>query len=36
MGTEIAGLDRKGSLALALRRRILTMELPPGAVLDRH
>ncbi|PDS76208.1 GntR family transcriptional regulator [Rhizobium sp. L43] len=26
--------DRKGNLGLALRRRILTMELPPGAVLD--
>ncbi|RUM07894.1 GntR family transcriptional regulator [Rhizobium chutanense] len=26
--------DRKGNLGLTLRRRILTMELPPGAVLD--
>ncbi|MBB4238476.1 GntR family transcriptional regulator [Rhizobium esperanzae] len=26
--------DRKGNLGLMLRRRILTMELPPGAVLD--
>ncbi|MDO3436124.1 GntR family transcriptional regulator [Rhizobium sp. CBN3] len=34
MNTETAGPDRKGSLELALRRRILTMELPPGAVLD--
>lgn len=28
------GTDRKTSLALALRRRILTMQLVPGAVLD--
>ena len=26
--------DRKGSLAIALRRRILTMQIAPGAVLD--
>ncbi len=28
--------DRKGSLGLALRRRILTMQVAPGAVLDEH
>lgn len=28
--------DRKGSLGIALRRRILTMQLAPGAVLDEH
>ncbi|MBY3212252.1 GntR family transcriptional regulator [Rhizobium laguerreae] len=32
--SEIGNPDRKGNLGLALRRRILTMELPPGAVLD--
>ncbi|MDK4740280.1 GntR family transcriptional regulator (plasmid) [Rhizobium sp. CB3171] len=34
MTTDIASPDRKASLSLALRRRILTMELPPGSVLD--
>ncbi|MFS8146399.1 GntR family transcriptional regulator [Rhizobium sp. BR 249] len=34
MNVEIASPDRKASLELALRRRILTMELPPGSVLD--
>lgn len=28
--------DRKGSLGVTLRRRILTMQLAPGAVLDEH
>ncbi|MBY5822084.1 GntR family transcriptional regulator [Rhizobium leguminosarum] len=32
--SEIGNPDRKANLGLALRRRILTMELPPGAVLD--
>ncbi|TCA65108.1 GntR family transcriptional regulator [Rhizobium leguminosarum bv. viciae] len=32
--SEIGSPDRKVNLSLALRRRILTMELPPGAVLD--
>ncbi|MGO8101209.1 GntR family transcriptional regulator [Rhizobium leguminosarum] len=32
--SEIGNPDRKTNLSLALRRRILTMELPPGAVLD--
>ncbi|MBY5312805.1 FCD domain-containing protein [Rhizobium leguminosarum] len=32
--SEIGSPDRKANLGLALRRRILTMELPPGAVLD--
>jgi len=32
--SEHANLDRKASLGLALRQRILTMELAPGAVLD--
>ncbi|MGO4114014.1 GntR family transcriptional regulator [Rhizobium ruizarguesonis] len=31
---EIGSPDRKVNLSLTLRRRILTMELPPGAVLD--
>lgn len=34
VNSEIAGIDRKVSLGHALRKRILTMELPPGAVLD--
>ncbi|EJB06854.1 transcriptional regulator [Rhizobium leguminosarum bv. trifolii WSM597] len=34
MNAEVAIPDRKSSLELALRRRILTMQLPPGAVLD--
>jgi len=34
MISENVRLDRKASLGLALRRRILTMELAPGAVLD--
>ncbi|OWV83071.1 GntR family transcriptional regulator [Rhizobium sp. R693] len=34
MISEHANLDRKASLGLALRRRILTMELAPGAILD--
>ncbi|XKM43484.1 GntR family transcriptional regulator (plasmid) [Rhizobium ruizarguesonis] len=32
--SEIGNPDRKTNLSLTLRRRILTMELPPGAVLD--
>ncbi|MGO7970669.1 GntR family transcriptional regulator [Rhizobium ruizarguesonis] len=32
--SEIGNPDRKVNLSLTLRRRILTMELPPGAVLD--
>jgi DNA-binding GntR family transcriptional regulator len=32
--SEIRNPDRKVNLSLTLRRRILTMELPPGAVLD--
>ncbi|NKJ70734.1 FCD domain-containing protein [Rhizobium leguminosarum bv. viciae] len=32
--SEIGSPDRKVNLSLTLRRRILTMELPPGAVLD--
>ncbi|MGO7582044.1 GntR family transcriptional regulator [Rhizobium ruizarguesonis] len=32
--SEIGNPDRKANLSLTLRRRILTMELPPGAVLD--
>ncbi|MBA1347100.1 GntR family transcriptional regulator [Rhizobium sp. WYCCWR 11146] len=32
--SEIGNPDRKANLGLALRRRILTMELSPGAVLD--
>lgn len=28
--------DRKGSLAISLRRRILTMQIAPGAILDEH
>jgi len=28
--------DRRGSLALSLRRRILTMQMAPGAVLDEY
>ncbi|MBY5767085.1 GntR family transcriptional regulator [Rhizobium leguminosarum] len=32
--SEIGNPDRKTHLSLTLRRRILTMELPPGAVLD--
>ncbi|TAV64808.1 GntR family transcriptional regulator [Rhizobium leguminosarum] len=32
--SEIGNSDRKVNLSLTLRRRILTMELPPGAVLD--
>ncbi len=32
--TGDAPLDRKGVLADALRRRILSMELAPGAVVD--
>ncbi|TAZ75994.1 GntR family transcriptional regulator (plasmid) [Rhizobium ruizarguesonis] len=34
MISEIGSPDRKVNLSLTLRRRILTMELPPGAVLD--
>src|ERR1044072_2347354 len=34
MNAEVAIPDRKSSLELALRRRILTMQLPPGSVLD--
>ncbi|MBY2966278.1 GntR family transcriptional regulator [Rhizobium leguminosarum] len=32
--SEVGNPDRKTNLSLTLRRRILTMELPPGAVLD--
>ncbi|MGO4138968.1 GntR family transcriptional regulator [Rhizobium brockwellii] len=32
--SEIGNPDRKANLNRTLRRRILTMELPPGAVLD--
>ncbi|RWY76076.1 GntR family transcriptional regulator [Rhizobium sp. WSM1325] len=32
--SEVGNPDRKRNLSLTLRRRILTMELPPGAVLD--
>jgi DNA-binding GntR family transcriptional regulator len=34
IASEIGNPDRKTNLSLTLRRRILTMELPPGAVLD--
>ena len=34
MITDPPNNDRKASLGLALRQRILTMELAPGAVLD--
>ncbi|MBY5438801.1 GntR family transcriptional regulator [Rhizobium leguminosarum] len=34
INSEIGNPDRKTNLSLTLRRRILTMELPPGAVLD--
>ncbi|MBB5574872.1 GntR family transcriptional regulator [Rhizobium paranaense] len=34
MTTDIASPDRKANLGLTLKRRILTMELPPGSVLD--
>ncbi|MBY2911034.1 GntR family transcriptional regulator [Rhizobium leguminosarum] len=32
--SEVGNPDRKTNLSLTLRRRILTMEMPPGAVLD--
>ncbi|MGO6675870.1 GntR family transcriptional regulator [Rhizobium leguminosarum] len=34
VASEIGNPDRKVNLSHTLRRRILTMELPPGAVLD--